>query len=305
MSLTLNLVKMAITTTLYQRFKKQKNGGRDYPWFKPYKYTFGTDQIDGLSRSAPTRQKFGIIYSTTNTHEKLKNQYEHISDTISNCSSNSSDCFLKPVGEPERKSTLRETSIIGGPKRRVYKNFDDVDLPKRLYDVKALPEDDMAGKIMSFLWWLTFLIARMISISTFAYFYTTHTIWLLMSHFILSVSLLLYDAQANVIRKTKAIYFVFVGLIYLFVLIEFKLKFKKVKFWYYGFFTLVYFENISMCLVWWIMKIEYIYNDWWFKYTFYLVIACIILSLSSLLFYIKIMKPKAVVVGQTLNSIYG
>lgn len=305
----MNIAKMAITTTLYQRFKTQKIGGRYYPWFKPYKYIYGTDTIDGtLKKNVSLQPLFGIIYSTTNTKRMMENRYscihdareeEEDEDTDGSGSTSSSNYYLKPKNEPYQMT--RETSIVGGCKRQLYTNFDVVDLPKRVYSIKALPEDDMAGKTIAFIWWFTFILGRMLSISTFAYFYTTETIWLLSSHFVLAVSLLLYDAQANIIRKTKAVYYVFVGLIYLFVLIEFKMKFKKVKFWYYGFFVLVYTENFTMCLFWWLRNVDYLLDDYWFKYIFNLVIICITLSLFSLLFYVNVTKPKSVTVSEQIR----
>lgn len=319
----MNIAKMAITTTLYQRFKTQKIGGRYYPWFKPYKYIYGTDTIDGVLRSKNLQSPYkrGIVYSTRNTKSKLENQYRTNVDVVDECdggvrkiydddddasdgsgSTTSSKYYLKPIDDHQQTKkpsyTMRETSIVGGPKRHLYTNYDVIDLPKRLYSVKALPEDDLAGKIISFMWWFTFILGRMLSISAFAYFYKNETVWLLSSHFVLIVSLLIYDSQANIMRKIKVIYYVFVGLLYLFVLIEFKTKFKKVKFWYYGFFTLIYTENITMCLVWWINNIDYLLNDYWFKYIFNLVLISIMLSLMSLLFYINVTKPKSVIVAE-------
>lgn len=297
----MNIAKMALTTTLYQRFKTQKIGGRYYPWFKPYKYVYASDVMDqALQRSVSSPPKFGIIYSTTNTRSKLENQYYYAEDeqSLSDNSSNSSSYYLQPVSRPVQ---TRETSIVGGPRRHLFTTIDETDFPKPIYNIKALPEDDMAGKTISFLWWFTFILGRMLTISAFAYFYTTEVIWLLSSHFVLAVSLLLYDAQANVIRKTKAVYYVFVGLLYLFVLIEFKTKFKKVKFWYYGFFTLTFTENIAMCLTWWIIHVDNLYDDYWFKYIFKLVIICISLSLFTLLFYVNVMKPKSVVVAEQIH----
>lgn len=292
----MNLAKMALTTSLYQRFKKQNIGGRYYPWFKPYKFDLTADETDApLRRSQRRKRRVGIVYATRDTYERLIQEVE--APEVSSSQRSSCSSYLEPI-TPEP----RETSIIDGPLRPIFNNYGEVDFPKRLYEIKALPEDDLAGKTVSFLWWFTFLIARMVAISTFALFYTTHTIWLLTSHFILAVALLLYDTKANEIRRTKAIFYVFVGLVYLFCLIEFKVKFTKVKFWYYGFFTLVFAENFAMSFTWWFANMEYLYNDWWFKYIFYLIIGCTVLSLSSLVFYVKINKPKSVVVGETVNE---
>lgn len=282
LSLFSNLCKMSITTTLFQRFKSQKLAGKQYPWLKPYKLApFAanlrkTEQFQPVPTEEPNRPQ-----------ERRR----------------SSDIYMEPSGDDVVPVT-RETSVLDGPERVVFRQPDDPDFfnIKRLREIKGLTEDDVAGKTMAFFWWFCFLIARMLAISTFAYFYPTDIIWLLAAHFILVVSLLLYDVRADEVRRAKAIFFIFIGLVYLFCLIEFKIRFKKSKFIYNGFFILVFAENIAMCMVWWFGNLETVENDWWFRYTFILFLGCTVLSIMSMLFYLKFNKPKKIVAARVLDD---
>lgn len=273
--MVLNLAKLSITTTLYQRFKSQKLAGKQYPWLKPYKLPYDTT-IDSSTKKQETPQP-----STSNRMLERRR---------------SSDLYLQPV------DVNRETSIVDGPPRTVFRAVDDTDLFRipKIREIKGMPDDDMAGKLIAFLWWFCFLLARMLAISAFAYFYPTDIIWLMASHFVLVVALLLYDVRSDEVRRAKAIFFIFIGLVYLFCLIEFKIKFKKTKFIYNGFFILVFVENIVMALVWWCANIETVEDDWWFKYIMYLITGCTGLSLISMLFYMKVNKPEKIVVERVL-----
>lgn len=191
---------------------------------------------------------------------------------------------------------------MDGPPRIILHGtgIDETDSPRRLRDVKGLPEDDIVGKLVACLWWFCFLIARILAISSFAYFYPRDVLWLIAVHFIICEAFLIYDVQTYVVRRTKALFYIFIGIIYIFCIIEFMKKFKKAKFIYYGFFVLVFAENFITSMIWWFSNLETdeIQNDWWFKFIFYAILGCTLLSLSSMFFYLCINKPEKVVVDQ-------
>lgn len=205
--------------------------------------------------------------------------------------------------DQEETTLLRETSVIDGPMRQVFKqnttlnerSETDFNISRVIY-IKGLQDDDMAGKLVAFLWWFCFLLVRVLAISVFAYFFIKETLWLLLSHFAIVMAFLLYDVKHDEVKRAKAIFFVFIGLIYIFCIIEFKIKFKKATFIYYGYFVLVFIENFIMCLIWFLDKIESIENDFWFRYSFYIVVMGSITSFSSMLFYFTINKPPKVLV---------
>lgn len=317
---------MAKTTTLFQRFSSQKLAGKCYPWYKPYKAlhnvvrTRNVDQTDSSRssrksvvyhcRASHSSKRDTINKSTVcdSNHDNVEIRQHNLDDKVRQ-SRRSSDFYEQPsssyLERLERENLLesgRETSVIGGPDRLVLRDeseiADEVDFfnPKRLFKIKGLLEDDIAGKTISFLWWFCFLIARMLAISSFGYFYPKDIIWLLASHYILVIALLLYDVRHDEVRRAKAIFFIFIGYVYLFCLIEFKIIFKKPNFVYNGFFILMFLENFIMIFVWWYCEAADLENTWWYKYIFNFVVVCSLLSFVTMLFYITTLKPKEVVV---------
>lgn len=196
----------------------------------------------------------------------------------------------------------RETSILDGPQRKLYRETGisersepDFNL-SRVISVKGLENDDFAGQLVATLWWFSFLLTRILAISMSAYFFTSATTWLLVAHFLFVMSVLLYDVKSDAVKRDKTLFFIFIGYVYIFCIIEFKIKFKKATIVYYGFFALVFLENFGMCLTWYIDRVEYLENDFWCRYVFYMVIIGTITSFSSMVFYLIVNKPKKVVV---------
>nr|CAI5865961.1 unnamed protein product [Callosobruchus analis] len=195
----------------------------------------------------------------------------------------------------------RETSIKDGPERLLLRESTtepDFNISRVVY-IKGLADDDMAGRLVAFLWWFAFLLARVLAISTFAYFFKTAATWLIFAHFTLVLLFFSYDIRTNEVKRAKAMFFLFLGLVYIFCIIEFKIKFKKATFIYYGFFALVFIENFVMCLCWYLGEVETIENDYWFRYMFYIVVMCSITSLSAMVFYFNLNKPPKVVVPES------
>lgn len=197
----------------------------------------------------------------------------------------------------------RETSILDGPQRKIFREtvISDRSEPdfhvSRVVPVKGLENDDFAGQLVATLWWFSFLLTRVIAISMSAYFFSSATTYLILAHFIFVISVLLYDVKSDAIKRDKTLFFIFIGYVYIFCIIEFKIRFKKATAVYYGFFALVFAENFGMCLTWYIDKVEYLENDFWCRYAFYLVIIGTITSFSSMVFYLIVNKPKKVEVG--------
>lgn len=209
---------------------------------------------------------------------------------------------------PSTSDLLRETSVLDGPRRAVYRETGLSELSEpdfnvsRVISVKGLEDDDLAGKLVAFLWWFTFLVTRVLAISMFAYFYIKETVWLISSHYILVMAILLYDVKTDAVKRSKLIFFIFIGYVYIFCIIEFKIRFKKATAIYYGFFLLVFLENFGMCLSWYIGQIEYLENEFWCRLAFLTVTFGTLISFSSMLFYFMINKPKKVVVQTTVQS---
>ncbi|CAH1186242.1 unnamed protein product [Phyllotreta striolata] len=378
MSIVLNIVKISVTTTYYQRFKSQKLSGKRYPWYKHYKSLqpqSPSQQVVlrrhnvALNRPASamderlsehlepnndedlprysaiaTRRRSSDLYmdplelqldepvagpsGLTNRQTLLETDFdeevqtrikvlgEKVFDNTdappASFNFNSSlvlSWFLDASGSVSRfhRRSLRSTSITDGP-WQLYRAADlpgrsepDFNISRVIY-VKGMEDDDLAGRLIAIVWWFTFLLARVLAISVFAYFYIKETVYLMSLHFLLVLGILAYDVRSNDVDRSRALFFFFIGFVYIFCIIEFKIKFKRATAIFYGFFFVVFLENIVMCLVWYFEQMESLENDFWFRYVFYIIIACMFLSFSAMVFYFALNKPDKVTVATIVKK---
>ncbi|XP_030753291.1 uncharacterized protein LOC115880252 [Sitophilus oryzae] len=306
-SIVLNLAKVAVTTTYYQRFKAQKLTGAQYPWLKMNKIMrskITTEQQDVLLRDSYRSRSVVETKRSSN----ISRLYRVEPATIA-ARRRSSDIYLEPidvgVDEVDNRRNVTESTVVsetevdysGFSESRIVsvssRSEPDFNISRIIY-VKGLQEDDLAGKIVAFSWWFTFLLGRILAISVFAYFYMKACVWSVICHVIVIIAILVYDVKTDNIKRDKALFFIFLGFVYIFCIIEFKIRFKKAYFIYYGFFVLVFMENFVMCLIWYYTELESLENDYWFRYVFYITIACGMLSFSAMVFYLTLTKPKSV-----------
>lgn len=287
---------MAVTTTYYQRFKTQKLAGKQYPWFKRDKKQI-KDQLDGevVLRRQPLM---------TSNRDNLEDRY-NIEPPVVQQRRRSSDIYLEPVVSMDARQSLTQridnlfkrlpSSIVTS--RTISSIQPDFNISRIRY-TKGLPEDDLAGKLIAFLWWYNFILARILALASFAYFYAIKdTLYLVCAHVGIVLAFLIYDVKQNNVKRSKLMFFLFIGYVYVFCIIEFKIKFKKSTLIYYGYFGLVYLENVIICLIWYNTEIETLENDFWFRFVFFVIVVSSIFSFSSMLFYFFVNKPKKIVVA--------
>ncbi|XP_060518060.1 uncharacterized protein LOC132696931 [Cylas formicarius] len=324
-----NLAKVAITTTFYQRFKSQKIAGSQYPWYKSKTPKSLIENQEVILRNSGSSQSRSVIENRKTELNRMSKLYQLLPSLVSQ-RRRSSDIYLEPTAtntdlhefavtkhqndesgaqsttefdgiRRTSKESLRGQEVNSEVRGTTLSNRSEPDLNiARIIYIKGLQEDDLAGRLIAFCWWFTFLLGRVLAISVFAYFFVKETIWLLTSHFVLVLAFLIYDVKSNEVRRAKAFFFIFLGIIYIFCIIEFKIKFKKAYFIYSGYFTLVFLENFTMCLVWYYGQLESLETDYWFRYTFYVVVGSSLLSLCSMIFYLTLTKPKSVLIPTTL-----
>ncbi|XP_066260718.1 uncharacterized protein [Euwallacea similis] len=317
LSILINLSKVAVTTTYYQRFKAQKFTGSEYPWLKPKKVMRSKmgSEVDGqnlLLRRTISSQKRAI---ESRPNDDISHLYD-IQPAIKTERRRSSDIYLEPDPLIEDDTVVRRQNSTNPWERSVsyisrlsimLRNKVEPHLAvdgsssanfriARVSYVKGLEEDDLAGRITAFLWWFTFLLSRVLAISAFAYFFFSTCVGLLITHILIVIAALVYDVKTDKIRRDKSAFFVFIGVVYVFCIIEFKIRFKKVKWIYLGYFGLMYLENFVMCLVWYCKEIESLENDYWYRYIFYVIVASHVLSLSAMIFYYILTRPKSVAI---------
>lgn len=162
----------------------------------------------------------------------------------------------------------------------------DIKVPQRKDSVKGMEEDDPVGKLIAFIWWFFFILARIFAI---ALFYEFHPIWLggiIGIHYIVMLGYLFYHAKDYNI--TTIFVNLWLGFVYIFVLVEYRIKFKyadKCLFFYYAF---VVIQNVMMTLTWFIFDE---YDGFWFKYIFYTIFSSMVLCITSTTVYHVLFKP--------------
>lgn len=210
---------------------------------------------------------------------------------------------VEPAPLSRKSSGLSDTSSVFDEKMRLKEETmiaSKVMVPRTIISYQGLPEDDAAGKLVSFFWWLCFILPRMFTLSAFAYFYPSEIFWICGFHYLITLAFLLYDAHTSNIQYYRALFLLFTAYIYMFCLIEFKVKFKKVKFIYNGYFFLVYFENILMNTIWY-FNIAFD-NYWWYNYVFNVIFFSSIFSCLSMFLYLFVLKPKKITVHQEYRN---
>ena len=200
-----------------------------------------------------------------------------------------------PEGMFEHHSKEKEIKAMQTPADET-----DILLPTRRTVVEGIESEDLVAKFISFLNWAMFLLMRMISLSMFAIFYPEICGWICLAHYLLMLLSLINETRFTV-KWQRTCFYTILAYIFIFNLLEFKVKFKHVRQWYIGYFLLVMSQNIVMTAIWY--NFEESSNSWWFNFMFNVIIVSGVLSLSCSLIYYFFLKPKDKVlfaVGQNI-----
>lgn len=193
-------------------------------------------------------------------------------------------CTSAEQGDSEIDPT--KSVVVSDPDQNQEKNA-TLKLPIRKYSKKGLEEDDPIGKFLSFLWWFFFILARILAIMVFYEFYPLTLLGVLGTHYVIMLIYLFYYAKYYDIIT----FFVnlWLGLVYVFSLIEYRIKFKYADKWLLPYYIFVLLQNTALTLTW------YFDADWdgfWYNYVFYVIFASMTLCVLSTVFYYVLLKPK-------------
>ncbi|CAO1431411.1 unnamed protein product [Diamesa serratosioi] len=165
----------------------------------------------------------------------------------------------------------------------------DILLPTRKKVIQGIENDEMLGKFISFLGWAMFLLMRMISLSVFAVFYPMECAYLCFAHYLFMLICLGYETQLKE-KWQRSMFYIVLAYIFIFNLMEFKIKFKNIRSWYIGYFCLVLLQNITMTIVWY--GYSTFPENWWFEFMFSIIVQSGISSVLCMLLYFYYLKPK-------------
>lgn len=195
-----------------------------------------------------------------------------------------------PVGMFEHNTKEVKREPTASPASPTMSNDEnDILLPTRKTLVDGIENDDVIAKFVSFLGWVMFIVMRMISISVFAVFYPEICAWACLTHYLLMLICLVNETRFAEKWQRTGFYFI-LAYIFIFNLMEFKVKFKNIRRWYVGYFLLVLAQNIAMTVTWY--NFAELLDGWWFEFMLFVIIQSGILSVICFIFYFHYLKPK-------------
>lgn len=162
-------------------------------------------------------------------------------------------------------------------------------MPRRRRMVVGLEQEDFFAKTVGFLGWYFFILMRVASISVFACLHWREAIYFCTGHYVLMLGCLMYEVKLRAPMKRLLFYF-FLSYIYIFVILEFKIKFIHLRMWYGLFVGFVFTQNFLLSVWWYVAVMDF--ELWWFDYLFRTILGSGVLSLCCLVVYYLRLKPK-------------
>lgn len=170
---------------------------------------------------------------------------------------------------------------------------DEIDFlfPTRKQIYTGIEQDDFIAKSVSFFGWILFIFMRMISLSVFSVFYPWKFLYFIIIHYGFMLICLIYESKLHE-KIQRLIFYAFLAYIYIFVILEFRIKFKHLKLWYIGYFTIIMLENFILTFVWYLNAD---FESWWFDYLFQAIIISGFFNIACMLVYYFLLRPKDII----------
>lgn len=199
--------------------------------------------------------------------------------------------------EPENSESVPpETETLEKAENETTKLHSLLALPQRTSNqgLQVFQEDDILSIVCAFLWWFLFVLARVLSIAVFFKFFPIHFAVVLGIHYMAMLAYLFYYSK----YFDLASFFLnfWLGLIYIFCIIEYRIKFNHADKWLITYHTFVIVQNAGMSLCW------YLTADWQnsstfltmftLKSIFYAIFASMAMCVVSLGIYYVVLKPR-------------
>lgn len=192
---------------------------------------------------------------------------------------------------------------LSAPPRRKY--CDEViqaepDIPRRIPRayMRGLEPQDASAALMHYLGWYTFFIARLMSISVFITLYPVAAIIVLFSHYQVML-LCLIVPPASTVRRA---FYIFLAFIYLFCLMEFKVRFRHVRVWHVFWAVVCTLEIVLFTALW--ATVDNNLNFWWREFAVMVVFISLLLSYMCMTVYFVILKPRETIIYIDKRSKY-
>ncbi|XP_012286086.1 uncharacterized protein LOC105702809 [Orussus abietinus] len=188
---------------------------------------------------------------------------------------------------PESKYLSKGALLPAEPSESQYERSPSLRVPTRVYTTKGLEEDDPIGKFLGILWWWFFIAPRIFSIAVFYEFYPEYLLIIVGLHYVIMLAYLFYYSKDYCVT-TVAIN-LWLGMVYIFGIIEYKVKFKYADRWIISYYVFMMLQNTFLSLIW------YFYAEWdsyWYAYIFFATFASMGLCIMCTVVYYVLLKPK-------------
>ncbi|XP_051168800.1 uncharacterized protein LOC127286419 isoform X2 [Leptopilina boulardi] len=315
---------MAMKTMSFQRYESQRVNGRKLPWalwLKKYRI----QELNSFEEKAPLHAASPSL--TKESNPSLADNSQQSNDENSNSRRSESRVVLErqisttpplppknaplippptplrritsftPIPVPDMPAPPRPDSIINNESSMTTRSPQELNekpserlstliIPKRIQSTKGLDEDDAIGKFVSFLWWFLFILPRVISIAIFFESFPFYLLGILTVHYALMLTYLFYYAKYQ--DATTIFVNLWLGLVYIFSMIEYRIKFKYADKWIASYCTFVMLQNIALTIIW------FYYGEWtgfWYTYAFGITFISMGLCISSSAIYYTLFKP--------------
>ncbi|XP_017049748.1 uncharacterized protein LOC108093899 [Drosophila ficusphila] len=190
--------------------------------------------------------------------------------------------------DPEERTILIPQSPKASP--LTPKDVVDFYFPRPTKIVNGIQQDDFAGRTVSFFGWIAFITMRMLSLSTFCVFYPKAFFILVGVHYALMLACLALETRCRG-SWSRNLFLLLLAYIYIFVLMEFRVCFKSIRWWYGGYLVLTLAENITISSIWYANEE---FESWWFGFIWEWIVYSGVLFLATLIVYYWILRPKEV-----------
>lgn len=175
------------------------------------------------------------------------------------------------------------------------------ELPRRVPRsyIRGLEPQDATAALVQFLGWYSFFVARLISMAAFINCVPVAAIILLFSHYQVML-LLLIVPQASTVKRA---FYMFLAFIFLFCLMEFKIRFRHVRVWHVFWILVCTVEIIVFTGLW--STIGSNLNGWWTLFVVKIILGSLLLSFMCFIVYFVLLKPRETIVyiNRASNSV--
>ncbi|XP_023301598.2 uncharacterized protein LOC111683728 [Lucilia cuprina] len=254
----------------------------------PPKSTRFDDTTDGPQLRSQTSTQ-----SSNEANKRRSRAFSHL-ETLKDMLLINAQLYIKENVPRPPKMLIKRVEDSNNPGKTPPQSPQDVVdffLPRPTKVVNGIQQDDFAAKSIAFFGWIAFVIMRMLSLSAFCVFFPKAFLIIMGVHYLIMLAALYLESRFQG-KLNRTIFYFLLAYVYLYILLEFRVKFKHIRVWFVCYFLLSMAENLTMTMIWYAREE---FESWWFGFIFEGIIYSGILFVATIIVYYFILKPKDVI----------